>query len=46
MDWFTDPGTRRGSDRAAYRAGNFVALLLACALIAAPVAWWLVAVLR
>lgn len=46
MNWLTDPGSRRGSDLWAFRVGNFLALALVCAIVAVPVAWWLVQVLR
>lgn len=46
MGWLTDPGDRKGSDLVAFRVGNFLALLIVCALVAVPLMWWLAQVLR
>lgn len=46
MTWLSDPGDRKGADLVAYRIGNFLALLIVCAVVAVPLAWWLVQVLR
>jgi hypothetical protein len=46
MEWLTDAGDRKGSDLAAFRVGNFIALVICAAVVAAPVTWFLLQVLR